>query len=243
MGQHAVAVTGFGSDGASKAVGGPSGFLAKSCLIDRVYAHDDQVGPFARMRLDGVTVNVGTDADPQIVWSLSTSWQDGAGGTNAVRFVPQMLLVLLYHKIRIPFELVQSAVLNFDDFIEFLRDHGVVPLAERLKWDIYLTTVSDLKGNIFGDYDKALSPDLRHEVLSKPLPRFLWRATARCANNPVADLLFDATDIEQGKYFVHSIKYDVTFASILEGALGTPGIGPILANLPRSAQTILDQFK
>ncbi|HVS72226.1 MAG TPA: hypothetical protein VHQ47_13300 [Phycisphaerae bacterium] len=241
-GQHAVAATGFGVGAAVMGAGGPNGFLSNSCFIDRIYAHDDQVGPFARMVFDGTTVTLPDNAgNPQQHLSLSTSWRDSAGGNVAVRFVPQMLLVPLYHKIRIPFGLVQSSVVNFDDFIELLRSHAIVPLKDRLKWDIHLTTVSHLKRDIFNG--TGLPPDLRHEVLAKNLPRFIWRATARCDTAPVVDLLFDATDIEQGRYFVHSVKYDAPFASVLKAVLGMPAAAPILANLPPSARTILDQFK
>jgi hypothetical protein len=241
MGKHAVAVTGFGCTNGHAGIGGPGGFLSKCCFIDRIYAHDDQVGPFARMLLDGTTVNFGTVAQPQNMMSLSTSWKGAAGTVGHVRFVPDTLLVPLYHKIRIPFARVQEAVMPFDAFIEMLRQHAGLPLKERLKWDVYLTTVSDFKREL--TKTNNLAPDLRKALLCMSLPRFVWRAIALCDGQHVVDLLFDGTDIEQGKYFVQAIKYDSIVAAFLKAFLGAPGIDSLLNSLQPAPRMILDQFR
>jgi hypothetical protein len=96
---HAVAVTGF-------SLGLPSptplgNFLLKASRIDKIYAHDDQLGPFSRMVFDGVKTTVdGTTEN-----SLSTSWSSTSGAVGMIRAVPKHFIIPLYHKIRIPFPL------------------------------------------------------------------------------------------------------------------------------------------
>ena len=48
------------------------------------------------------------------------------------------------------------------------------------------------------------------------MPRFIWRAIATKDSNPVVELLFDATDIEQGSFFLRPIEYNDIFSSILK---------------------------
>ena len=241
LGLHAVAATGFSCDTEKAGDAGPAGFLSRACCMDHIYAHDDQVGPFARMVFDGITVDA-THEQRKEAWSLSTSWRAATGDTATVRFVPEMLLVPLYHKIRIPLDVVQAAIISCDRFFELLRIERLVPsLSERLRWDVRLTTVGDYKTDVF--QDSSLAPNLRHEVLGKAMPRFLWRATARCGERSVMDLLFDATDIEQGGCFVQAVKIDAQFAQILQGVLAIPGLDSLLTSLPHPARVALNQFK
>lgn len=53
---HAVAVTGFSLGFANPTSRGKTGFLLKSSRIDKIYAHDDGIGPFARMALQIVSM-------------------------------------------------------------------------------------------------------------------------------------------------------------------------------------------
>jgi len=48
------------------------------------------------------------------------------------------------------------------------------------------------------------------------MPRFMWRATAYDAGNPALELLFDATDIEQGTSFVGAIAHNRALARVLQ---------------------------
>ena len=51
IGLHAVTVTGFGIDDTSMPQPDKVGFMSYSSRLDRIYAHDDQIGPFARMKI------------------------------------------------------------------------------------------------------------------------------------------------------------------------------------------------
>jgi hypothetical protein len=219
-GKHAVAVTGF-----SIANANPSplsqwqnvkplyaGFLLRASQIDKLYTHDDQVGPFARMVFDGQKVNVPVSGGNIAFSSLSTSW--GLRQNRKVRACPEFLLVPLYHKIRIPFESILELVTRFDALLETLRQHGPgAPLSSRPTWDIYLSTVNTLKTEIA--QSSNLTPELRSEIRVAKLPRFLWRASAVTNGQLVLDLLFDATDIEQGYFLTRAIEYDPSLSRYL----------------------------
>jgi hypothetical protein len=207
MGKHAVAVTGY-SLGLPHVEPHPSGFLLRASRIDKIYVHDDQVGPFARMVFDKDNI-LEDDGEVQVNF-LSTSW---GGLSSRVIGVPDLILVPLYHKIRIAFDSIHDTVFYLDSLIEELRTSGVFPLEQRLEWDIYLTSVNELKAEILNS--NILDGDTRHKLLTREIPRFLWRATAFCADSILIDLLFDATDIKQGRFFICAIEYNKNFSVFL----------------------------
>jgi hypothetical protein len=246
---HAVTVTGFGvQPGETPDRVGERGFLSRAGTIDRLYAHDDQVGPFARMILDGEYVEECKDEGiPIPLFSLSTNWQTRLIPMGKIRAVPLTVLIPLYHKIRIPFSRTEDAVIEFDSFLEELRLAQLLPFTDRLVWEVYLTTVNDMKKGILSN--SSLAPRLRQEFLTRSQPRFMWRATATHKDVEVLDLLFDATDIEQGRLFVTAIEYDLALSRVLrkiaepetlDGVLQVlePTVGPL-----RSVREILEQFR
>ncbi|MCP5006975.1 MAG: hypothetical protein GY941_23955 [Planctomycetes bacterium] len=212
-GLHAVAITGYNL-GLKKTIPyGKTGFLNTASRIDKIYVHDDQIGPFARMVFDNNQISLrGNDGSFIKFDSLSTSWQDGQDGN--VRAIPQSILVPLYHKIRIPFSAILKEVVEFDVVFNYLREKGIFPLSQRQEWDIYLTTISDLKEELFNSTE--LNGNYLKGILVEDMPRFLWRATAICAGKKILDLLFDATDIEQGDHCVIAIEYESLISEILK---------------------------
>ncbi len=196
MALHEITVAGY-----SLAAGAPvpyrgSTFCLRAFRMEKIYVHDDQVGPFARMRFLHET-------------HFDSSWTSPFGAPwNAHA---SAMLIPLYHKIRIPFQNVFDIVVEFDNWIGPLNQAGMLPLGGQLEWDLYLTTVNDFKGEL------QLPPgDYRRTVLTRPMPRFMWRATAYDAGNPALELLFDATDIEQGTSFVGAIAHNRALARVLQ---------------------------
>lgn len=230
LGMHAVAVTGYGLGPAVATPSGASGFVSQACRIDRIYAHDDQVGPFARMRFDGVKLPLSVNGKLQDVLSLSTSWRSMAGTLDKVRAAPEAILVPLYHKIRIPFSTVQDAVVHFDSVLDALRVQTLSPYEQRFQWDVYLTDANTLKCDLARP--STLQGEARHEALLRSLPRFLWRATMLYDTKPALDLLFDATDIEQGQCFAQAVEYDPVISGVLRSFANASGMQSKLQSLP-----------
>lgn len=230
MGKHAVAVTGYsvGSE-QSEAY---SGFHLRALRLDKIYVHDDQVGPFARMVLDGAKIITRSNGHDIEISSLTTSWRGSNDTVGSARAAPEILLVPLYHKIRIPFEVVHDTVFYFDQFLKALADHFDLPYCQRLEWDIYLTTVNDLKKEVFTC--SMLEGEALKRILVGSMPRYLWRATASDGGSgaPRLDLIFDATDIEQGSYFVRAIEYDVLLSTVLRAISKEPALEAKLKTSP-----------
>lgn len=223
MGDHAITLTGF-SLGDEHATGyGESGFLLRAFRVDKIYGHDDQVGPFARMVWDRIKIPVQSEesdgnssqesadtikVEPKFnnFEILLTSW------AGIVHAFPKFVLLPLYHKIRIPFSLVHEEILRLDALIENLRQKAM-PSVPRAEWDIYLTTCGDFKASARTDYAKIGIPIT--PSLIADLPRFVWRVTARTNERFQLDLLFDATGIAQHGLLVHVVSARTEYAQML----------------------------
>jgi len=203
---HAVTLTGYRT-GADRCIpSGEAGTLFTSSRIDRLYVHDDQVGPFARLTLDAPPLRFpGTDKD-DIRFALGSSFRGKDGRSGSVVFAPETLILPLYHKVRIPADVIRQQVLLIDDGFETARQRNPGVLTERLEWDVFLTTENRFKEDLRAD--SSLLPDERYALLEEAFPRFIWRAIALHAGTRLLEILFDATDIEQGDYVLHHIVYD-----------------------------------
>jgi hypothetical protein len=221
IGGHAVAVTGFSLGKVNSEPFGQSGFLLRASRIDKIYAHDDQVGPFSRM----------THAQSTGAY-LETSLQ----GRGTVEARPVFLLLPLYHKIRITFEVIHDAILVVDSVLENARSQ-MFPNLDRPEWDIYLTTVTEFKKDVIDSMRPVLGVRVE-ETLTANLPRFLWRATARCGGEHHLDLLFDATGIAQQQLLVHAVEAKSELPALISGM--APFVKGKLGNV--QAETIFSWF-
>jgi hypothetical protein len=209
IGLHALAVLGY-SLGEKVRPLGPSNLRLRASRIDKIYVHDDQVGPFARMDLDDFQLSLQGAKDRE---SLSTSWPS-AGEKGAVRAVPSLLLAPLYHKVRIDWKWVLDVITGFDQFISGLPHFEGMPKLNELEWDVFLTDVNDLKADILANKD--LPAKRKAEFLTQSMPRFVWRATAYRGDKKVIDLLFDATDIDTADAIVDVIHHDASAGEFLQ---------------------------
>jgi hypothetical protein len=222
IGSHVVAVTGYRVGDSIRAFSDEEPFLTKASAIDMLFVHDDQVGPFAPMSFEhdpttfgAVILGNGADTLPSL--TLTTGWGDDAGNPGSVVAIPDNLLVALYHKIRIQYRTIHEGIRLFD---AILRDLSC-PIAP-LVWDIYLTSVGDVKRELLQEAP-ALSSEIRWNVLTKPMPRFIWRATASSGDKNVVDLFFDATGIEQDSLLVCCpLEYQTTVGDFIRSLLSDP---------------------
>lgn len=200
LGGHAVAITGYSLGLNVPQPRQSTGLQLRSSRIDKIYAHDDQIGPFARM-----TCN----ADG----ALDTSWC----GQGRVEARPQILLIPLYNKIRIPFEVIHDVVLQLDGVLAWICQALGVQ-TERPEWDIYLTTVSEYKEDLHKNYRKILGSKLE-PYLTESIPKYLWRVTSFNGCEVVLDMVFDATGIAQHDLVLQTILLSSELALVLESSL------------------------
>lgn len=213
IGRHAVAVVGYRIDNNYKQpeeLNNEDDVQLVSSRISKLYVHDDQVGPFSRMVFDNQKIKVIENGSEEKLIALSTSWGAKNSRMGNVKAVPKILLVPLYHKIRIPFDTIHKTIRIFNSILDQLKENVSALQYDKFYWDIYLTDVNKLKSEIFNSEQYA--EGYFKEILLKNMPRFIWRATALQGNKPYIDLLFDATDIEQGQYFICAIEYNKDFS-------------------------------
>jgi len=209
MGFHAVAVTGFSLGNEEPTPYGDTDFQLRASKIDKIYVHDDQVGPFARMEFDNIPVTSFVDTatnEEHHVSSISSSWVGINEEIGSVRAHARILLIPVYHKIRIPFSSIHDTVIAFDSFFDLVKGLYEDGDFGKLEWDIYLTTNNSVKSELHNI--DTLDDEYLCEILFDGLPKFIWRATALLNDEKAIDLLFDATDIEQGTYFLRAIEYN-----------------------------------
>lgn len=177
--------------------------------IDEVYGHDDQVGPFARLKI----LDRGTSGSKtQSVLYFSGSWF-ASDGTTPLDIEPRHVIVPVYHKIRVTFVDIQRWITAFNHIAAL-----VIRKFEGFEWDVRLTTINEFKGAM-----RRLAPATsRERLLFRSYPRFLWRAILGPTASPVAELVFDATDMAPSYQFCEAVFYDDAFRLAIRAIVHAP---------------------
>jgi len=208
IGRHAVAVNGYSLGNLKPKSWTKNATVFRAATIDRLYCHDDQIGPYAALEFDA-----------------NGSISAGFDKASKVEILPENLIVPLYHKIRIPVSTIIEKVAALDDTIETLRAARLLPLERRLIWDVYLNDIARLRTRLF--QSEELPTALRISKLEKSYPRYVWVAIARIGEEMQFMLLFDATDLLQAEQFIDCIPFDAGLCSALAVVSGNPEIRSI----------------
>ncbi len=169
--------------------------VLKASGIERFYAHDDQVGPFSRLSFD-------TNGD------VITSWliDDPAGPQpKKAKFVS--LFIPLYNKIRLTFENIYLKTRLIDFY--FSERFETLPVY----WDIYLSLSNHYKENIFKS--SSFAPQKRYQLLTEPLPKYIWIAKAMVGKECIVEFMFDATQIAASESCIRITIFNDSLRSIL----------------------------
>ena len=222
LGRHAAAIVGYHLTKIAPWGTATHEFRLRAERVDKFYVHDDQVGPFARMVpcQSQTARDVGFEASrmslPEIARQAEvemdnlwlTRWRRPGGEEPAgVVAAPYLLILPLYHKIRLSFDSVLNMVRSFDQFLEWMHgrrsERARQPKAllqlfsQRVEWDIYLCSNEDFRQDV---RSYIPSGEQRICLMTSGLPRFIWRAVGYSADgNRTVELLFDATDVPQGR--------------------------------------------
>lgn len=216
-GRHAVAVTGYSMRGGEVEPYGYNKFLLRSSRLTNLYVHDDQLGPFARMRFVDLPT-IGFDGASSEACILLTNWP----ADHDIVGLARIMVLPLYNKIRIPFHIVHDAIMEVDALLNLFRQK-FFPESLQLEWDIYLTTGSEFKTDVLKTKSTHTSGNAV-ELLTAGLPRFVWRASAYQAEELVMDLLLDATGVIQSNLMLFAkVSLAEIKASIIAIANGIAG--------------------
>lgn len=195
LGSHAVAVTGYRDELSVAMPCHENGILFAATRISKLYVHDDAVGPFARMEFDGDR--------------LSTTLPDDRGDRGNREAIAEKLIVPLYHKVRIPVQAIINIALVLDEHINFVCSGVDTPdsFRKRLIWDVKLWRLDHYR-QALRNSGLAKNP-LNLNLLTRSLPRFIWVLSARSSEGtPLFDLLFDPTDLLQGRLYLDAATFD-----------------------------------
>ncbi|MDI9363418.1 MAG: hypothetical protein QM541_00605 [Flavobacterium sp.] len=178
--------------------------IVKSRNINKVYAHDDQIGPFSKFTF--------RDKD-----KITTYWNTNEGYKKC-RVIA--LIVTVFEKIRIPFEEIESRCINLDKFFKRYFEDA---FQSQIEWDIKLQYGSDFKEEIkksaYEGYTDEEKQATQLQILSKPLPKYLWIISLFVNKIKVFDFIFDASGLRKTNVFENLYGYSKTVKRLLESCL------------------------
>ncbi len=229
--KHAVAITGYRKEELGQNCQSVWGFSCDSYRITKIYVHDDQVGPYARMEIVNNPVQCveklknDEKRTQNFSFYLSTSLLNDDGERGKIIAIPNIILAPLYHKIRINLTTIQQTIKDIDDLIKHFSLASEFPLKNDLIYKIYLTHLSDFKKDI--RQETRIGNIRKKEILFQRMPKYLWRCDAYYENQQFFSIIFDATDLEQGNFFITLFEYsnsqkDNAFYFIIMGLLSNP---------------------
>lgn len=196
LGMHAITIVGY-SIGKMK-----QDTELHSDNLESLYVHDDRYGPYLKLVFDDNKFKVIIDNKNN---AKATCFSEET-------YTPDTLIIGLYHKIRIPFNSIKTTCTllnkNMIDMLKETKDEKLdyeIELLNKIVWDISLVTNSTLKSEIINAQSVK---GFKEQILTKSLPKYIWRAKIFIDNECIFELLFDATDIEQSKVFIDFVIYD-----------------------------------
>lgn len=199
-GWHAIAVCGYAVSADGKTIFqsehpkdkglGPK--LPGRKIIE-FYAHDDQKGPFCHFYLNLPTRS-------QLQWSKKCrleEWPIKEGSNVSSWYEPAVIVIPVYHKIRVSYPDAYRLVSIVDNFARELLLPGRRSSEDGVEWDLFLTTNSELKVDV---RDRLKGSVVAARVLLAQAPRFLWHAKMFVNSRLTFEMVLDATDSKRAMF-------------------------------------------
>jgi len=187
---HLVTINGYSEE--TKELEKSENISLKADRIERFYAHDDQIGPFARLGFINET-------------ALETSWRDMNGENILARI--HAIIVPIHPKVRISYDDVFKKINLIDRiFFKFFNPE--------LEWDIFLQESNKYKNSVL--QNSNVSNRIKQKICLSNLPKYLWIASAYVEGELIFDFVFDSTDISRGHFCIDFSLHDKLAAKQLE---------------------------
>lgn len=153
-----------------------SGYRHNNGKITELYVHDDQIGPYSRV------MPVETFDRWENEWIRSYGYSE---------ITVEELLIPLYPKVRLAFDQVYPAYMDANYKVAlFNKSIGQNDPKCGMVAELLLRDVKKYK-----EYLAKKTFKNKIEVLSKPLPRYLWIIRSQYLGTPVLDNIYDATSV------------------------------------------------
>ncbi|WP_323787707.1 hypothetical protein [Psychroserpens sp.] len=173
--------------------------------IYKLYSHNDQIGPYVRIKIKSNTTN------EIVAWEIGNESQDG----NVT-----CLIIPLIKIIRVKYEDVISSVreISFvvDPTIEDMVDSEILD-NNKFEWDVYLYKSNQYKKDILND-QTIRSKKIKSKVAFTSYPKYIW--LARCFRKDgkgkiqrLFDIIYDSSDAPKGFCCFQSNFFHQKFAT------------------------------
>lgn len=215
LGRHLVCVVGYNLS----ALGPEAETQASSKIIDKIYIHDDRIGPFIKVMSDLNDFTLGGQKMSGLTLKVDSHHEN--------YFIPNVLIIGLNHKVRISYDQIRAIRETFQTYLNGAATDVAADLQtedDRLLrdslqkaltgvWDVSLVTNTKVKEELRNESSFMTFNGMvkKTSLLLQNLPKHIWRCRihTRCSekNMLFTDLLFDATEIPQGRLMVGYISY------------------------------------
>lgn len=194
-GDHLITITGYKEERLLPFPRTRGEISLKGSKINQFYAHDDQVGPFSRLIFQ---------SDGKIL----TSWLDNKNKKVVAEFVS--LFIPLNHKIRLTYENIYGKI----SLIDFYFAKSVRLAQVEVYWDIYLSFSNEYKKDL--RKNNAVDISLKYQLLTQPLPRYVWIAKCFINSECFMEYLFDATEIANADSCITANIFNPSFKQVMK---------------------------
>ncbi len=155
--------------------------------IEKIFVHDDQWGPFAR-------VEFRTDDH------LDTNWSKYNKDNKPTH--TYSILIPVFPKIRLSYDDIEAIATGLDAMLTEAFNSIVT---HDFYWDIRVQFSEEYKVEINkSDYDEKI----KSGILFKSLPKYLWIASCFVGDIKVFDFLFDATEVANSMFMIDCIGFN-----------------------------------
>lgn len=189
-GNHLVTITGYRQEKEEEAGTisnsfpslNDSSIITEADRIQRLYCHDDQLGPFSKI---GFNTNGFENY-------INVNWRDEKKYNLAA---PILFIVPIIDFIKIDYNVIEIFAESFNQFFKQIS----LKYTQNLIWDIYIIKSNEYKSQ-FTNFE--MSKDIKLDFLKRSFPQYIWVANLSLLTDPrtynkkikLLDFIFDATD-------------------------------------------------
>lgn len=186
--------------------------------IEKIYVHDDRYGPY---------VSLEASSRKELKFKLRAP--DSKKNLVHEDIEPNVLIIGLYHKIRIDYDYVSNLCFTLLDYVEWCKRHfsniktktrasssdknRVIKAFDEFllsETSIRLIKASSLKEEIIRRKDNFFSFNCafgKNNFATTNFPKYIWHCKFYLEDKEFIDILVDATDIPQGNLVLGCIAY------------------------------------
>lgn len=202
VGEHAVVVLGYKK--------------AEAGSVERIYIHDDRVGPYVRAN----SISEVKIQGKCFYGCFSISIDEAKDTNQDLSYIskeqilkPTSLNAVTYPKIRVPFQIVNYTCLDICEPMNLALSKASTGSPEYISFTTKVISSSSFKSQCLENEEI----ENKQEVLTTRMSRYVWVATFRLSGEKQFELVFDSTDIPQGQPLLCCVFYRKALSLALFG--------------------------